>query len=123
MNKFIKTIPADKVGYEFLHSLNGLLGVTSRELELLSLFLDMHLLNVKTRKWRIAVDSTDNRKRLMAVTGITKDNLCRYIKSFKTKKIFVRDDGILSFNKALIPIVIGGKTVQITMILKIKDDE
>jgi len=123
MNKFIKTISPDKLGYEFLRSLNGLLDLTDRELELLSIFLDLYLANTKTRKGKTPIDSTENRRHIMKVTTVTKDNLCRYIKMFREKKIFVKEDGILSMSRALTPIAIGGKTVQITMILKIKEDE
>jgi len=121
MNQLIKTIPTKKVSYEFLKSLNGLLDLTGRELNLLSTFLDLQTSN-KNKKIQ-SLDSTENRKKIMLSTGITKDNLCRYIKGFKDKKIFVTDNKITSINKALVPIVIGGKVVQITFILKLKDDE
>lgn len=122
MNKFVKTVSYNKIGYEFLRSLNGLLDLTDRELELLSLFLDIHFNKPKSKKGNQAIDSAENRKTVMNLTGITKDNLCRYIKSFREKKIFVKDLGILSMNKALVPVLIGNKVVQITMILKINND-
>lgn len=123
MNKFVKTIPYSKLGYEFLRSLNGLLELTDRELELLSIFLNIHLDSIKSRKPRTAIDSTANRKYIMKVTTITKDNLCRYIKMFREKQIFTREGGVLSMSRALVPIVIGNKTVQITMILKLNEDD
>jgi hypothetical protein len=121
MNKFIKTIPRNKLGYEFLHSLNGLLELTDRELELLAVFLDINL--DRGKKPRQAIDSTEMRRLVMSATGITKDNLSRYIKMFKNKQIFIIEDSLLSINKALVPIIIAGKVVQITMILKVKEDE
>ena len=123
MNKFIKTITPDRLSYEFLRSLNGLLDLTDRELELLSTFLDVHQRNLKSRKYRSAIDATENRKEIMFITGITKDNLSRYIKMFKDKKIFVKDSGLTSFNRALIPVIIANKVVQITMILKLNENE
>jgi len=123
MNKFIKTISPDNLGYEFLRSLNGLLDLTDRELELLSIFLDLYLKNMKSRRGKAPIDSTENRRHVMRVTTVTKDNLCRYIKMFREKKIFVIEDGMLVMSRALTPIVIGSKTVQITMILKLKENE
>ena len=122
MNKFVKTVSYDKVGYEFLRSLNGLLDLTDRQIELLSIFLDINANKQKSKKGNQAIDSADNRRTVMSLTGITKDNLCRYIKSFREKKIFIKEMGILSINKALVPILIGNKVVQITMILKINND-
>ncbi len=69
------------------------------------------------------VANTANRKLIMNTLGITKDNLSRYIKSFKEKGLLIEgpaeDD--LYVNKALIPIVIGDR-LQLTIILKIKNE-
>ena len=69
------------------------------------------------------VANTANRKLIMSTLGITKDNLSRYIKSFKEKGLLIEgpaeDD--LCVNKALIPIVIGDR-LQLTIILKIKNE-
>jgi hypothetical protein len=121
MNKLVKTVSLDKLGYEFLRSLNGLLDLTDRELELLSLFLDIQL--GRRGKTIESIDSTANRKLITKITSITKDNLCRYIKMFREKGIFIREGQFLVMNKALVPILIGNKVVQITMILKIKENE
>jgi len=121
MNKFIKTISIDNVGYEFLKSLNGILELTNREIELLSAFLEIHV--SRHRKSKKAIDCTENRKLVMLALGITKDNLCRYIQKFVRKKIFVIENRLLTINRALIPQPIGNRTIQITMILKIKQNE
>lgn len=124
MNKLIKTIPSEKLSIEFLRSLNGLLGLTDRELSILSTFLTIHLESVKSKKPKKAIDCTENRKTVMEKENITKDNLCRYIQTFKSNKLMTIDqDGLLVINKALIPIVIGNKTIQITMLLKLKEND
>jgi hypothetical protein len=124
MNKLIKTIPSEKLSIEFLRSLNGLLGLTDRELSILSTFLAIHLESVKLKKAKKSIDCTENRKIVMDRENITKDNLCRYIQTFKSNKLIVVDqDGMMTINKALIPIVIGNKTIQITMLLKLKDND
>jgi len=125
MNKFIKTVPLSSVNYEFLRSLNGLLGLTDREIDLLSIFLDLENRDSKAKGQRKSIDGTANRKEIMRITTITKDNLSRYIKRLKAKRIIVRDykEDINVLNKAILPVIIGNKVVQITMILKVKEDE
>jgi hypothetical protein len=125
MNKFIKTIPTERISYEFLKSLNGLLGLTERELELLSVILDINEKNTKSRKQKENIDCTENRRIMMEKTSIGKENLSRYIKGFRTKGILVKEynSKFLEINKALLPETIGNKTVQIVMILKIKDND
>jgi hypothetical protein len=123
MNKLIKTITADKLSYEFLHSLNGIIGLTERELQILALFLDLSTNKQKGQKK--SVDCTENRKAIMSSTGVTRDNLSRYIKIYKNRGLFKlnKDTKCWEFNNAIIPIVIGGKTVQITLILKINEND
>lgn len=123
MNKFVKTISTDRLEYEFLRSLNGLLDLTDRELELFSIFLGIYREEARSRRTKTSIDSTANRKAVMKLTGITRDNLCRYIQGFKEKQLFLKDSGIMSINKALVPVIVGSKTVQITMILKINENE
>lgn len=122
MNKLVKDIPAKRLSYEFLHSLNGIIGLTERELQLLAAMLDLYLAEPK---YRDSIDSTDVRKKIIATTGVSKENLSRYIRLFKQKGLLAKSKshGNSTLNKAIIPIVIGGKTVQITMILKIKSNE
>jgi len=125
MNQFVKTIEPSKISYEFLKSLNGLMSLTERELRLLAMFLDFHLDKVRDRKYKSAIDSSENRKYLINNFNVTKDNLSRYIKMYKAKGIFQinPEDNLLTMNKALIPKIIGGKTVQIVMILKLKEND
>lgn len=123
MNKFIKTIKPNRLEYEFLRSLNGLLDLTDRELELLAFLLLIDSERTKKDRDVNSLDCAISRKLIMKTLSITKYNLSRYLKMFREKQILIKDDGITSINKALIPIVIGNKVVQITMILKLKENE
>lgn len=68
--------------------------------------------------------STEARRFLTDKTGISPDNLSRYLTKFKKKGIMVedKDKGSCFINPALIPVVIGNRTVQIITILKVEDD-
>ena len=122
MNTLAKTINQSELSIEFLKSLNGLMNLSNRELELLSVFLDIQL-EIQKRKLKTNIDSTQNRKLVMMMTGITRDNLSRYIKKYKDRGLFIRYDNVLAINKVLVPITIGGRTVQIAMVLKIKSND
>ena len=123
MNKLVKSVSDNELITEFLHALNGILKLTDRELELMATFIKMDIEYEKISNIAKNVANTKNRKWIIENLGITKDNLSRYIKSFKEKGILKAGpaEDELTVNKALIPIVIGDR-VQITIILKIKDE-
>lgn len=123
MNKLVKSVSDNELITEFLHALNGILKLTDRELELMTTFIKMDIEYEKIPDIAKNVANTKNRKWIIENLGITKDNLSRYIKSFKEKGILKAGpaEDELTVNKALIPIVIGDR-VQITVILKIKDE-
>lgn len=123
MNKLVKSVSDNELITEFLHALNGILKLTDRELELMATFIKMDIEYEKIPDIAKNVANTKNRKWIIENLGITKDNLSRYIKSFKEKGILKAGpaEDELTVNKALIPIVIGDR-VQITVILKIKDE-
>lgn len=123
MNKLVKSVSDNELITEFLHALNGILKLTDRELELMATFIKMDIEYERIPDIAKNVANTKNRKWIIENLGITKDNLSRYIKSFKEKGILKAGpaEDELTVNKALIPIVIGDR-VQITVILKIKDE-
>lgn len=43
MNKLVKTVNKKDLNYEYLRSLNGILELTNRELELLSKFVELDI--------------------------------------------------------------------------------
>lgn len=120
MNKLVKTVTKDTLIYEFLKSLNGILDITDRELELLSKLVELNMKYDPTSGESKNVCSTKNRKVIKQELGITPDNLSRYITKFKEKGILVKGkaDDELFVNKALIPEIIKDR-VQLTLIFKI----
>ncbi|QOR56923.1 transcriptional regulator [uncultured phage cr60_1] len=124
MNKLVKAVPKTDLLKEFLKSLNGILNLTDRELELLTTFVELDVNTPKLPNIHKNVISTENRKYIKRTLGITPDNLSRYIAKFKALGILQRgkaEDEVF-VNKALIPEIIGDR-VQITIILKLKKDE
>ena len=124
MNKFIKTVDRNSLTHEFLMTLNGLLKLTDREIDVMSILLDITI--DKRHKFnQLPIDNTKIRKYIVEVTGIGRDNLCRYLQRFKSKKLIIKTDKREGYkiNSAIVPIIIGGKTVQTTLILKIKENE
>ena len=124
MNKLVKGVSKTDLYNEFLRSLNGILKLTDRELELLSTFIQIDINTPKLPNISKNVISTENRKYIRKTLGITPDNLSRYIPKFKNSGILVKgriEDEVI-VNKALIPEVIGDR-VQITIILRLNKDE
>ena len=70
------------------------------------------------------VANKDVRKWITANLGVTKDNLSRYIKSFRERgmlKVGPAEDE-LRVNRILVPDLVGDR-VQLTIILKLKQDD
>nr|DAN40770.1 MAG TPA: chromosome replication initiation protein [Caudoviricetes sp.] len=120
MNKLVKTVNKDDLITEFLTSLNGILRLTDRELELMAELIRLDINYNKLPNEHKNIANRQNRKRIIQTLGITKDNLSRYIKAFKEKGILIAGpaEDELSVNKALIPEIIGDR-VQVTIIIKI----
>lgn len=122
MNKLTKKVKKSQLVKEFVSSLNGILGLTNRELELLQFLINDELNSSTTSLVDIDVTSTENRKIINKTLGITADNLSRYIKKFRQKGILIRDkiNNSDKVNPVLIPEVIKDR-VQLTIILRIDD--
>ena len=124
MNKLVKTVSKSDLYKEFLKSLNGILDLTDRELELLATFIEIDINTPKLPNISKNVISTENRKYIRKVLGITPDNLSRYITKFKNQGILVKgrvEDEVM-VSKALVPEIIGDR-VQVTIVLRISKDE
>ena len=124
MNKLVKTVNSDNLNYEFLRSLNGILKLTDRELELLTKLIEIDSKFDPTLGYSKNITSTENRKMIRKVLGITPDNLSRYLTKFKQEGLIVKgkSDDEMVVNKILMPEIIKDR-VQLTIILKINDDE
>ena len=119
MNKLVKTVSKDQLNYAFLKSLNGILNLTDRELELLTKLVELDVNFDPSTGESKNVASTANRKLIKKELGITPDNLSRYLTKFKTDGLLLNGkvDDELVVNKILIPELIKDR-VQITIILK-----
>lgn len=124
MNKLVKTVNSDNLNYEFLRSLNGILKLTDRELELLTKLIEIDSKFDPTLGYSKNITSTENRKMIKKVLGITPDNLSRYLTKFKQEGLIVKgkSDDEMVVNKILMPEIIKDR-VQLTIILKINEDE
>ena len=123
MNKLVKTVNKADLYKEFLKSLNGILDLTNRELQLLNLLIDIDINTPKLPNLSKNVVSTENRKYIIKTLGIGQDNLSRYIAKFKRQGIRINgrlEDEII-VNKALIPEIIGDR-IQLTIVIKIDKD-
>lgn len=123
MNKLVKTVNKDDLITEFLTSLNGILRLTDRELELMAELIRLDINYNKLPNEHKNIANRQNRKYIIQTLGITKDNLSRYIKAFKEKGILIAGpaEDELSVNKALIPEIIGDR-VQVTIIIRIHEN-
>lgn len=118
MNKLVKTVDKDKLTQEYLKTLNGILGLTDRELELLNKLIELDV-NHDPAQGNKNVISAQNRKLIKKELGITPDNLSRYASKFKEKGLLVQgkaDDEVF-VHRMLIPEIIKDR-VQLTIILK-----
>lgn len=120
MNKLVKTVSNSDLYKEFLKSLNGILELTDRELELMAMFVKLDIEYQKFPGISKNVANTINRKFIIQSMHITRDNLSRYIKRFKEQGLLIQGkvEDELFVNKMLIPEIIGDR-VQITIILKL----
>ena len=73
MNKLVKGVSKTDLYNEFLRSLNGILKLTDRELELLSTFIQIDINTPKLPNISKNVISTENRKYIRKTLGITPD--------------------------------------------------
>ena len=124
MNKLVKTVKRSDLYKTFLNSMNGILGLTNRELQLLETMVSMELSAEEHKEWDNII-GTESRKYIHETMGIGFDNLSRYIAKFKNKGILVSDKydkDRMNVNKALIPEIIGDR-IQITVVIKIEKDE
>lgn len=125
MNKLVKQIEKKDLCSEFLNTLNGILDLPKRELQLLTLLVKLQIEpQLSNNNPEDGVISAINRKYIEQETGVTPDNQSRYFKKFKELGYLVKGkfDRQWLVNQILIPQVIKDR-VQLTVILRIKDEE
>ena len=124
MNKLVKTIDKNDLILEYINAINGPLKLTEREKTLICVFIKADIDYDKNPVGHKNVANKDVRKWITANLGVTKDNLSRYIKSFRERgmlKVGPAEDE-LRVNRILVPDLVGDR-VQLTIILKLKQDD
>lgn len=123
MNKLVKTVNKTDLYREFIQALNGVLQLTDREQDLMINLIDIDINTPKLQDSDKNVVSTENRKYLRSITGITNDNLSRYLGKLKDKGLIVKGktEDTWVVNPALIPEIIGDR-VQLTIVLRLKKE-
>ena len=125
MNKLVKSIKKTDLYSEFLKTLNGIIDLPKRELQLLTLLVRLQVEpQLSNNDPETGVISAVNRKYIEEQLGITADNQSRYFKKFKELGYLVKGkfDRQWLVNQILLPQVIKDR-VQITIILRIEDEE
>lgn len=125
MNKLVKQTSKNELCTEFLKSLNGIIDLPKRELQLLTLLVRLQMEpQLSNNDPESGVISANNRKYIESTLNITQDNQSRYFKKFKELGYLVKGkiDKQWVINQILIPQVIKDR-VQLTIILRIKDEE
>ena len=124
MNKLVKTIDKNDLILEYINAINGPLKLTEREKSLICVFIKADIDYDKNPVGHKNVANKDVRKWITANLGVTKDDLSRYIKSFRERgmlKVGPAEDE-LRVNRILVPDLVGDR-VQLTIILKLKQDD
>ena len=87
------------------------------------LLIDIDINTPKLPGYSKKVISTENRRYRSAATGITSDNLSRYIGKLRDKGLIIKGkaDDEWMVNPALIPEIIGDR-VQLTIVLRLEKE-
>ena len=122
MKAFKKTIKNKDIYKEYVNILNGLLQLSGKEMEVLSLLLEIEMTRPPILGKKQDILSTDNRRALMDATGINKNNLSMYIKVLKDKGIIREDNNGHYINTMFIP-DIKDNVSETVFILNLEKDE
>ena len=125
MNKLVKQVEKKDLYSEFLKTLNGIMDLPKRELQLLTTLVQLQSEpQLSNNDPESGVISGTNRKYIEKELGITQDNQSRYFKKFKELGYLVKGkiDKQWLVNQILVPQIIKDR-IQITIVLRIKDEE
>ena len=125
MNKLVKQVNKNDLCTEFLKTLNGIIDLPNRELQVLTLLVKLQMEpQLSNNNPEDGVISANNRKYIEQTLGVTADNQSRYFKKFKDLGYLVKGkfDRQWVVNQILIPQIIKDR-VQLTIILRINEEE
>jgi hypothetical protein len=98
-----------------------MLGLTSKELEVLSLLLKIAIEQKSAFGTKVDILSTDNRKAIMHETRVNKNNLSKYVSTLKDRGVVMEDKDGHYINSMFLPEDTEG-TLETLFILEIEQD-
>ncbi len=120
--KFVKSSTPNKIFLDYIKSINGILELTHREMEILAeLMKEDFLTPLDTEPKNIA--DRFIRKRIIKEHNITKENLSRFISKFKKKGVLISDFDDLYVNPKLMPDLSNSQIEISTIINLVSQDE
>ena len=122
MKAYRKKVKQKHLYMEHLNILNGMLGLTTKELEVMSLLLKIAIEQKSAFGTKVDILSTDNRKAIMHETRINKNNLSKYVALLKEKGVVMHDKDGYYINKMFLPESTEG-TLETLFILEIEQDD
>ena len=120
--KFVKSSSPSKIFLDYIKSINGILELTYREMEILAVLMREDFLMPLDMEPKNIADKFI-RKRIIKENNITKENLSRFISKFKRKGILISDFDDLYVNPRLMPRLINNQIEISTIINLISDNE
>ena len=120
--KFVKSSTPNKIFLDYIKSINGILELTYREMEILAVLMREDFLMPLDIEPKNIADKFI-RKRIIKENNITKENLSRFISKFKRKGILISDFDDLYVNPRLMPRLINNQIEISTIINLISDNE
>lgn len=120
--KFVKSSSPNKIFLDYIKSINGILELTYREMEILAVLMREDFLMPLDIEPKNIADKFI-RKRIIKENNITKENLSRFISKFKRKGILISDFDDLYVNPRLMPRLINNQIEISTIINLISDNE
>lgn len=120
--KFVKSSSPNKIFLDYIKSINGILELTYREMEILAVLMREDFLMPLDIEPKNIADKFI-RKRIIKENNITKENLSRFISKFKKKGILISDFDDLYVNPRLMPRLINNQIEISTIINLISDNE
>ena len=120
--KFVKSSSPNKIFLDYIKSINGILELTYREMEILAVLMREDFLMPLDMEPKNIADKFI-RKRIIKENNITKENLSRFISKFKRKGILISDFDDLYVNPRLMPRLINNQIEISTIINLLSDNE
>ena len=118
---FSKRIKRKNLYSEYVKWLNVILGLSGRELDILAILIKLDI-NWPIDKVKNIINKSC-RSYIMRETLVNKNNLSRYIRKFKEKKILVNIDNnwVINYDYIIAPLTVNKNNVNIILVLNIDE--